>query len=150
MDKETMNVLESLEDSVIRELRLLNKKDTLSATEIKAASDAMCLLTKIKVYKEGGMVEDEDGQSYMMWPRDSYDDYSSRPRMTGNYRINGSYDRGRSPVTGRYVSRDSGYSSHSINDRMIAQLENMYDEAKTEYEREEVRKEIDRLRGKSN
>jgi hypothetical protein len=150
MDKETMNVLESLEDSVIRELRLLNKKDTLSATEIKAASDAMCLLTKIKVYKEGGMVEDEDGQSYMMWPRDSYDDYSSRPRMTGNYRINGSYDRGRSPVTGRYVSRESGYSGHSINDRMIAQLENMYDEAKTEYEREEVRKEIDRLRGKSN
>ena len=150
MDKETMNVLESLEDSVIRELRLLNKKDTLSATEIKAASDAMCLLTKIKVYKEGGMVEDEDGQSYMMWPRDSYDDYSSRPRMTGNYRINGSYDRGRSPVTGRYVSRDHGYSGHSINDRMISQLENMYDEAKTEYEREEVRKEIDRLRGKSN
>ena len=150
MDKETMNVLESLEDSVIRELRLLNKKDTLSATEIKAASDAMCLLTKIKIYKEGGMVEDEDGQSYMMWPRDSYDDYSSRPRMTGNYRINGSYDRGRSPVTGRYVSRDHGYSGHSINDRMISQLENMYDEAKTEYEREEVRKEIDRLRGKSN
>lgn len=150
MDRDMMNVLDALEQSVIREIRTLNKKDTLSATEIKAASDAMCLLTKIKVYKEGGMVKDEDGQSYMMWPRDSYDDYSSRPRMTGNYRVTGSYDRGRSPVTGRYVSRDSGYSSHSINDRMIAQLENMYDEAKTEYEREEVRKEIDHLRGKSN
>ena len=69
--------------------------------------------------------------------------------VTGN-NGNGSYDRGRSPVTGRYVSRDHGYSGHSINDRMISQLENMYDEAKTEYEREEVRKEIERLRGKSN
>ena len=95
-------------------------------------------------------MEDEDGQSYMMWPSDHYDEYSNRPRMTGRYHVNGSYDRGRSPVTGRYVSRDSGYSGHSINDRMISQLENMYDEAKTEYEREEVRKEIDRLRGKSN
>lgn len=150
MDRDMMNVLDALEGSVIREIRTLNKKDTLSATEIKAATDAMCLLMKIKTYKEGGMIEDEDGQSYMMWPSDHYDEYSNRPRMTGRYHVNGSYDRGRSPVTGRYVSRDSGYSGHSINDRMISQLENMYDEAKTEYEREEVRKEIDRLRGKSN
>lgn len=150
MDKDMMNVLDALEENVVRELRMLNKKESLSATEIKAATDAMCLLFKIRTYREGGMIEDEDGQSYMMWPSDRYDEYSNRPRMTGHYHVNGSYDRRRSPVTGRYVSRDHGYSGHSINDRMISQLENMYDEAKTEYEREEVRKEIERLRGKSN
>jgi hypothetical protein len=150
MEKDVMNVLDTLEENVVRELRMLNKKDSLSVTEIKAATDAMCLLFKIKMYREGGMIEDEGGQSYTMWPSNQYDDYSTRPHMTGRYQVNGSYDRGRSPVTGRYVSRDHGYSGHSINDRMISQLENMYDEAKTEYEREEVRKEIDRLRGKSN
>ena len=56
----------------------------------------------------------------------------------------------RSPVTGRYVSRDMGYSSHSINDKMIAKLETAYDDAQSQYEREEIRKEIDRLRNRSN
>ena len=67
--------------------------------------------------------------------------------------------RGRSSVTGRYVSMASdptwdepgysrrsyghtmphysrGYSGHSIKDRMIDSLERMYDEANTEHERQ--------------
>ena len=34
-------------------------------------------------------------------------------------KMTASYERGRSPVTGRYISRGDGYSGHSINDRDI-------------------------------
>lgn len=142
MDKETMTVLEDLKESVIRELRLLNKKDSMSANEVKAATDALCLLLKIKMFEEGGSEYEEDFRSYESWPGE----YSGRPRFNGSIHM----DAGRSPVTGRYISRGSGYSSHSINDRMIARLEDMYDEAKTEHEREEIRREIERLRNKTN
>jgi hypothetical protein len=135
MEKDVMSVLESLEESVIRELRTLNQKSSLSATEIKAATDAMCLLLKIKMYREGGSELDMDGNSFRTWPGTSWNSMNS---MT------------RSPVTGRYVSRDMGYSSHSINDKMIAKLETAYDDAQSQYEREEIRKEIDRLRNRSN
>lgn len=148
MDKETMTVLDDLKASVTRELRLLNKKDTLSSTEIKAATDAVCLLLKIKMVEEGGSEYDPDGNSFNSWRGGYYDDYSGRPRFNGTMHM----DAGRSPVTGRFISRDSGnrYSSHSISDRMIARLEDMYDEAKSEHEREEIRREIERLRNNTN
>lgn len=59
-----------------------------------------------------------------------------------------SYRRGRSPVTGRYISRghEDGHSGHSIMDRMIASLESMYDEAKTDHEKQTVSEWINRLR----
>lgn len=47
-------------------------------------------------------------------------------------------------------SNGGRYSGHSINDRMIARLEDMYDEAKSEHEREEIRREIERLRNNTN
>lgn len=63
-----------------------------------------------------------------------------------------SYRRGRSPVTGRYISRGEdhmsyrdGYSGHSIKDRMVARLEDMMDEAKTDHERQTVSEWINRL-----
>lgn len=136
MERDIMNVLENLEESVTRELRTLNQKPTLSPTEIKAATDAMCLLLKIKMYREGGSELDMDGNSFRTWG--GTNGWNSMNSMT------------RSPVTGRYVSRDMGYSSHSINDKMIAKLETAYDDAQSQYEREEIRKEIDRLRNRSN
>jgi hypothetical protein len=44
-------------------------------------------------------------------------------------------------------SYDGGYSGHSIKDRMVAQLENMYDQAKSEHERQIVDEWIKRLEG---
>ena len=122
MENEMMSVLESLEASVARELRMLNQKPTLSSNEIKAATDAICLLEKIKMYKEGG----------------------------SEYEMMSMSHTNRSPVTGRYVSRNMGYSGHSVHDKMIAKLETAYDDAESEYEKEEIRKEIDHIRGKSN
>ena len=40
---------------------------------------------------------------------------------------------------------DDGYSGHSIKDRMIAKLEGMYDEAKTDHERQVIDQWIGRL-----
>ena len=98
--------------------------------------------------------------------------------------------RGRSPMTGRYVSRDyrdgsyrmdphvmmdsftggsyggvgyvkgsyddpynggsynMGYSGHSINDRMIAALENMMGNAKSDYEKQEIVNAIHKLQNR--
>ena len=73
----------------------------------------------------------------------SYENHSNRGYYEGD-----SYRRGRSPVTGRYISRGSyedGYSGHSIKDRMVARLESMMDEAKTDHERQTVNEWINRL-----
>ena len=58
----------------------------------------------------------------------------------------------RSPVTGRYISRgdDGGYSGHSIEDRIIASLEQQMDEAKSDYERKVIMDEIQRIRRGTN
>lgn len=66
--------------------------------------------------------------------------------------MNDSHRRGRSPSTGRYVSMaespryDGGYSGHSINDRMIASLEQMISQTTDEYERQQIMDEIENLR----
>ena len=41
---------------------------------------------------------------------------------------------------------NDGYSAHSIKDRMIDSLERLMDNAATEYEREEIRREIEGIR----
>ena len=83
-----------------------------------------------------------NGQSGRRYYHDSYDRDES---YHGD-----SYRRGRSPVTGRYISRGDrdyydGYSGHSIKDRMVARLEAMMDEAKTDHERQTVSEWINRL-----
>lgn len=80
---------------------------------------------------------------------------------------NSSYRRGRSRTTGRFTSRDShdgsyydsgnssryydgsgnsGYSGHSIHDRITAQLEHMMNDAKDDYERQQIREFIRKAR----
>jgi hypothetical protein len=107
------------------------------------------------------VLETDDGMSYAV----------KMPKVSYN-----SFARGRSPFTGRFVSRDGvpmgmnsmtynrdysngmngmgdmsrrydgGYSGHSVNDRMIASLEKEMDHAETEYERKQIRDEIEHLR----
>jgi hypothetical protein len=140
-DKLACDTLEMV-DKMIEEL---NKKGTVTASELESLKKAYELRMDLQsCYGEGGM--SETGMSY------------------GRYTMHGTYDsgpmygaRGRSPVTGRYISRDGmmhddhmmGYndrmSGHSIKDRMVARLEAMYDEAKSEHERDEIRNEIRRI-----
>lgn len=130
MDKlaaKTMELLEScIED--------MNKKKDLTPSDLEILCKAYKLRREIKMDDEVGMDEEWDNSSSM---------YSRRNVMPRVYMD--SYAPMRSPVTGRYISRDDGMSGHSLKDRMIAKLEGMYDEAKSEYEREELRKEIRRI-----
>lgn len=106
-------------------------------------------------------------------PRTIMDEYSDMYLTPEEYSERWqSIRRGRSPSTGRFTSmrpepymdsyRDSygdgsygtrgmgsyndSYSGHSINDRMIDALERMMDTAKTEHERETIRKRIEEIR----
>lgn len=134
MDNEMMGIIEGFERKVAQELVPLTQKQTLSPTEIKAGMDAACLLLKLEMLKNGNGDYEPDEMSYMS-------------RGMNDWEHSGWM---RSPVTGRYVSRGNGYSGHSVNDKMIAKLEMAYDDAASQYEREEIRKEIDHLRNRSN
>lgn len=126
--------LEKIQDAVEEAIRpIIAKGAAMNAAELDVLTKAVCTIEKIN--------QIENAEDYS---RDrSFDD--------GN-----SFRRGRSPITGRYVSRDpmphfegatarrfydgdmsrsGGYSGHSIKDRMVSQLEKMYDEAQTDHER---------------
>lgn len=148
----TAKTLEKINDALEEAIKpIINKGANMNAAELDVLTKAVCTLEKIQQIQEGG---------------GSYDDYSRSRSYNGNsYDEEGnSYRRGRSAITGRYVSRDampdyegstsrryydgdrhSGYSGHSIKDRMIAQLEKMYDDAQTEHERNLVNNWIRRI-----
>lgn len=152
-------IIESLEEEVC----LLLKKQPLQPQDIEMISK---LTDSIKdVATASGMqdyvdavLETDDGMSHAIkMPKTSYN----------------SFAHGRSPFTGRFVSRDGvpmgtlsynrdysngmdnmsrrydgGYSGHSINDRMIASLEREMDHATSDYERNQIQNEIEHLRTK--
>lgn len=112
--------LDELSELVAKELKKINSKPEMTPADLKAATDVMCLLEKIEKIQNG---EFEEGYS--------------------NDR-GGSYRRMRSPTTGRYMDR--GYSGHSVHDRMIAALEELMDQAKTDYDRETISNGIRMIR----
>lgn len=142
--------LEKIQDAVEEAIRpIIAKGSSMTAAELDVLTKAVCTIEKIN--------QIETDQSEYSRGANSYDD--------GN-----SYRRGRSATTGRYVSRDAmppqmphadgyssrrfydgdavrsgGYSGHSIKDRMVSQLEKMYDEAQTDHERQVVNAWIRRI-----
>ena len=63
----------------------------------------------------------------------------------GAYDNDNSYRRGRDQRTGRYVSRDRGYSRSIDKERMIGKLEDMMDDAPTEKERRVLQQCVEKL-----
>lgn len=131
---------EILERDLKDKLDRVNAAGTVTPDDLMVIDKATDVMLDLIKYDEWKMGEGEN----------SYDGYSTR--------------RGRSATTGRYVSRDSypgqsrgrsygishmdeysgrrsydGYSSHN---RMIDELERMYDEAQTERERNMIREWI--------
>ena len=138
-------------------IRDITRKEHISPAELEAVMKSVCLIMKVDGTENGnGDYEGEYSERGMSRN-------SSRRNEMYNYEPMGydeaSYRRGRSSVTGQYVSRDSGggassrgsydsshryydggsrnsgYSGHSMRDRAIAKLEGMYDEAQTEHEK---------------
>ena len=59
--------------------------------------------------------------------------------------MDSSYRRGRDARTGRYVSRDRGYSRAIDKERMIGKLQDMMDDAPSEKERKALQQCVDKL-----
>lgn len=138
MDKLAYKTMEILDECIGD----MNKKKDLTSADLEMLCKAYKLRREL-------MYDDADMGESSEWDNSSsmYSRRNVMPRvyMDGMAPTTNAYAPMRSPVTGRYVSRDGGMSGHSLKDRMIAKLEGMYDEAQTEYEREELRKEIRRI-----
>lgn len=155
-------LIRDLREKAIKDLKKLNEKPEFSSNEWSNAKTVLSALCKMKELEMGY----EDGESYDYYPM-SYQESRSMNSMRGGQgggnssrggQGGNSSRRGRSARTGRYVSRDGrsygedyydsydgGTSGHSITDRMIDQIERMYDSAKTEHERKELDKWITRI-----
>lgn len=138
---------ECLKDTLEEQIKLISKKgDKITPDDNMSLYYALKSLKEIErkmMYPEGAM--EQDGYSY------GYEHM---------YRPNHMYGTNRSPVTGRYISNGSSphgtmrmaygdhydhMYGHSIKDRMVARLEPMYDEAKTEHERQMISNAINQI-----
>lgn len=140
-----MENFDMLRGKVEKMVKDLGEKPDLTPTEIKNATDAMCLLHKINEVERGNSMRDQYGEGAYA----GYSGYGHHMMPYMGYEPEDSYGRRmRSSVTGRYMAgnQSSGNYGHSIKDRMVAQLEEMMDQAKTEYERQEIQQEIQKLR----
>lgn len=132
---------EILEFELEKEMDRIISAKAITSADVKTVTDAVCLMLKVKEYEEWNNPE-----------KNSYDDYSMR--------------RGRSSVTGQYVSRDympsdrgghstrrsyggryydQNYSGHDMRDRMLDKLDDLYHEAHDEKDRQMLDEWIGRL-----
>lgn len=119
-------LIEKLDKMVDKELEKMVAKGDLTPTDVENVTKAVCLLHKLRHEDEDArMMDEEEG----MYSQRKYGPMNLTFSRTGN-----SYERGRSPMTGRYVSRNNGYSQGG-NEEMISQLEMMRSRANSEQER---------------
>lgn len=168
----TNKMLDKINDAIEEAIKpILGKGAAMTAAELEVLTKAVCTIEKIKQLEDAENYSEYSRNSYNSYnggnsnnsyggynSPNSYDNYSDGD-VSGFYRNDNSYRRGRSATTGRFVSRDDGYSTrryydagnsnnysgHSIKDRMIDALEKMYDTAQTEHERQTVNDWIRRL-----
>lgn len=131
-----------LESELDKEMDRIISAKTITPADVKTVTDAVRLMLKVKEYEEWCMQDN---------PENSFDGYSMR--------------RGRSPMTGRYISRDYGpsyegeisrrfygdrhynseYSGHNMKDRILDKLDDLYHEAHDEKDRQMLDEWIGRL-----
>ena len=135
-----MKDISTLYDKVGKEIQSLNKKDSLSRDEIKAALDAICLMHKIRHFEDDGVKYgwDEDGYSQRGWTINEIPRY---PYSYAGPSRGSSMSRGGSMMRGNSYEMDR-YSRHDGVEEMIGRLEGLNDR-----ERNSVLDYIDHLRG---
>lgn len=132
-------------DKVCTMIDQLFDKPDLSPVEIKNATEAFALLHKINEVERGESMRNEYGSSYGAnswvasgpYPDDGYGDNYGRQM--------------RSSRTGRFMD-DMNHMpyGHSIKDRMVANMEDMMDQAKSNYEKQYIQSKIRELRRDDN
>lgn len=124
---------EALEDLLCSEIKKVVKKgEVKDANEVKGVKDALEAIKIIHCLRDGELESDEKLGYYPM----HHNNY-------GHVDFNGTYGR-RNMRTGRYMSDgmpDTTYG-HSIKDRIVANIEPMYDKAESGYEHNMIQKAI--------
>lgn len=173
MEKEDMKTLCDLKEIINKELHKNVEKGTLNVAEVDAVNKAVTILEKIAkiehLCKEDELMEkNSDNYSGAFYNIRNFPPQMPRPNMSYNsYGYDGMHhwtpemdysgERGRSATTGHYVSRGGEHydhmgrshdthSGHSINDRMVDQLERMMDTATSDFERQQILDKIKMIR----
>ena len=139
------------------ELQTIMRKPNWGGPDIKLLGDMLCNLKEalcIAQMAEGGnqgnmMMGGEysgnysgrRGYSHAMG-RSQANGYSSMGNSGNSYSGEGSYANS----DGGYAGYSNGYSGHSIDDRVLAVLEEMAGRAGSDYERSRIKEKIDTLR----
>ena len=149
---------ECLKETLEEQVKLISKKgDKITQDEMMSLYYALKSLDKIDELMEKDM--EGFGKEYSEGYHGNYMRNSRYSRGYSNGYSDG-YNDGhmsngnRSPVTGKYISQnpidnrmyygDHMYG-HSIKDRMIAKIETMYDEAKSDHEKQVIANTISRI-----
>ena len=133
------NAIYALEDVI----KGITRKENISPAELEHLSKTICTIERIKNIQRNDDNLDYSENSYRYGKSRTSSNHMNRENF---YR--GHYDNSSRQYDGnssRYYD-SSGYSGHSIQDRMIAKLEEMYDTAQSEHERQVVQDWISRLR----
>lgn len=152
-----MELVKNAEKVLEKEIKkIVDKGEAITPTELENLKKSLCVLDMLNNYGSGmPMGDPENAYGYNGYSgawnmnirrvNDNPYAYGMHPGMNDT----DSYGRSRSPVTGRYISHGQtsmGYSGHSIEDRMIASLETQMDTATSDYERQKIQEEINRIR----
>lgn len=149
---ELIEELQSFAKMAKKEVDTIVQKGNLTPAELDSVYKVACIAEKIQMLSGNNMgwpygmygnqyANQMAGNGMYGWRPDPYMQYGDDMNGMSGARM-------RSPVTGRYISRgpDEGYSGHSIEDRMIAALEQQMDSAKSEYERQKIKEQITNIR----
>lgn len=136
------NALLKTKECILREIEKINARGEMNGQDL----DNLMKATKVLVNIDGikGMEEYSDqnfyGYSKGMTPNYDMRYPNSEPQMT--------YGHMNTPHVSYYNQRnyENGHSNHSIEDRMIANLEQQMDAAKSDYERQVIMNEIQHIR----
>ena len=127
---------ECLKETLEEQVKLISKKgDKITPDELMSLKNALSSLIKINELMQ---MDDgyKEGYSY------GYHGTSRSP-VTGRYISNGTSPHGTMRMA--YGDHYDHMYGHSIKDRMVARLEPMYDEAKTEHERQMISNAINQI-----
>ena len=112
---DTKDLLKQAKNSVEDIIKQITRKERMTPAELGYLTESVCLIEKINKIEENGNGEYDEGGSYSNTSRMSRNSYNSHNMMYDEpvYDDDMSYRRGRSSVTGRYVSRDGGSNDSS-------------------------------------
>lgn len=141
-----MNTWKELCEIIEEEISQVTKRGEVAANEWGHLKEAVTVYEKIKKIElmDEGSGDDSyaSGRSYARGYRDGSRDGSQE--SSGRWsNSDGSYARGRSRRTGRYVSRDA--SGHGEKEKMLSHLEKMKAETTDNWVKQTIQECIERI-----